>query len=294
MRLLVISLLVFLPISIYAESPASVDRTYFWEFEGKRYRLTYSFEKQAYNHYKSIPREYYDFAKYLNEDPGFVVAREMANKLEQLAEHYHFDEKEKVEFIASFVQHLKYESDGKYEYPRYPIETLVDQKGDCEDSAILLASLLQAIGYKVVLLSPVGHMGVGLAIDGKLDGVGVNHEDYNYYYIETTNKGWGIGDYPDHLSSEIQVFDSGSRLGTKPLAINNSKTDKNESYAEQISTKEEVISGSGMQTEYHLNKRLIGADDGSLSKDKMIIDGKEQTAVTYKSGQSVKIVASNY
>ena len=49
------------------------------------------------------------------------------------------------------------------EYPRYPIETLVDNEGDCEDTAILTASLLNLMGYDAVLLDVPEHMAVGIS-----------------------------------------------------------------------------------------------------------------------------------
>lgn len=40
---------------------------------------------------------------------------------------------------------IRYKSDGAgVDYPRYPLETLVDGEGDCEDTAILYVSLLRA------------------------------------------------------------------------------------------------------------------------------------------------------
>ena len=31
-----------------------------------------------------------------------------------------------------------------------------------------------------------------------------------YYYIETTSAGWGIGDYPEHLSAGVAIYDPGA------------------------------------------------------------------------------------
>jgi hypothetical protein len=75
---------------------------------------------------------------------------------------------------------LEYTSDlvteGYDEYPRYPIETLVDKGGDCEDTAILAASIIRGMGYGVVLLvfpktadSP-GHCAVGVAGEAGMPG----------------------------------------------------------------------------------------------------------------------------
>jgi hypothetical protein len=49
------------------------------------------------------------------------------------------------------------------EYPKYPLETLVEKKGDCEDQSILAAALLAAMGYEVALLILPIHVALGVA-----------------------------------------------------------------------------------------------------------------------------------
>jgi len=49
-----------------------------------------------------------------------------------------------------------------FEYPRYPTESLVDGIGDCEDSAILYASLVRTLEYGA-LISAVATDGNGKA-----------------------------------------------------------------------------------------------------------------------------------
>jgi len=52
-----------------------------------------------------------------------------------------------IENALAFVQKsVSYQLDpAGSEYPRYPVETLVDGVGDCEDSAILYASIVRWI-----------------------------------------------------------------------------------------------------------------------------------------------------
>jgi len=49
-----------------------------------------------------------------------------------------------------------------------PLETLYLGRGDCEDTSVLLCSLLGALGYGCVLMDFDGHEGVGLEMDGRL------------------------------------------------------------------------------------------------------------------------------
>jgi len=62
-----------------------------------------------------------------------------------------------IENALAFVQKsVAYQSDpAGSEYPRYPIETLIEGIGDCEDSSILYASIVRTFGYSqgVLLVS---------------------------------------------------------------------------------------------------------------------------------------------
>ena len=291
MRLL-ISLCAVFALSQTTVFAGSIQKTYFWEYEGKRYRFTYTFDKQDYDFYKGVKRDYYDFSFYMKEDPAYPVIDRLARKLQLLAQSYRLNDRETVEFIASFVQHFNYRGDGKYEYPRFPVETLVEQGGDCEDTAVLLAALLRSLGYEAILLSPEGHMGVGLAVQGEIKGIGVSHDGLTYYYIETTNTGWGIGDYPDHLSSEIKIYDPGSVPGAHPLALESSPHPAGPA---TVSKQHEIVAvtsdHTATQGNYWEDKELVGTQTGALSSDVMIIDGRKETAITYQDGNLVKVVS---
>ena len=78
------------------------------------------------------------------------------------------------------------------EYQKYPVETLVDGKGDCEDAAILMGGLLDALGYDTVLLGYSDHMALGIRMEGfnpyyaKYTPKYFTYEGENYYYVEGT------------------------------------------------------------------------------------------------------------
>ncbi|MBI5253524.1 MAG: hypothetical protein HY930_03890 [Euryarchaeota archaeon] len=92
------------------------------------------------------------------------------------------------------------------EYPRYPIETLADNGGDCEDASILTAALLSNMGYKVILISPPEHMAVGIHIEGAY-GSYYEIEGRKYFYLETTGKGWKIGEIPEeYRGAEVKIY----------------------------------------------------------------------------------------
>jgi hypothetical protein len=108
--------------------------------------------------------------------------------------------------ILSFVHSLDYTEDertGFDDYRKYPIETLVEGNGDCEDTAFLMATLFKMKGYDTALVFFEDlHMGVGIACDDCNGSYYIfPDEDIKYYYIEPTNRlNWGVGELPNILS----------------------------------------------------------------------------------------------
>ena len=100
--------------------------------------------------------------------------RELAYSLNNIAKEEGYDNLTKLNFILSFVQEtITYEDDfvktGFYDYYQFPLETLVQGTGDCEDKSLLLATLAHDLGYDVVLIvmnitadmQTEGHVAVG-------------------------------------------------------------------------------------------------------------------------------------
>jgi hypothetical protein len=89
---------------------------------------------------------------------------------------------EYLELMTVYIQSLRYET--LQENPaKFPIETVVDGAGDCDDKSLLLAGLLSHAGYQVALLSfgPETHMAIGV---GSRE---YRYKDTNYTFLETTN-----------------------------------------------------------------------------------------------------------
>ena len=130
----------------------------------------------------------------------------------------------KINFVASFVQSLEYKKDSptndSFEYPRYPVETLFNSDkggGDCEDKAILTASILDQMGYDVALFRFPNHMAVGVELIETLPGY--EHYTGNYYFLETTTPGSSLGDHTSQPLSNLTVYPISSR----PLLFHNWK-----------------------------------------------------------------------
>jgi predicted transglutaminase-like cysteine proteinase len=139
------------------------------------------------------------------------VIQDLADDLKSYAQSNVYSKAETINFILRFVQEsISYNFDnvtkGCTEYWRFPIETLVEKEGDCEDTTVLFASLLKALDYDVVLLfysweedgKRLGHLSAGVNIPG-------SHGDYiedngkKYYYCETTKINYYLGDIPKDI-----------------------------------------------------------------------------------------------
>ncbi|MBN2066578.1 MAG: hypothetical protein JW771_07225 [Candidatus Thermoplasmatota archaeon] len=197
-----------------------------WEYEGTPRRITLPYPPFLYNYYSSIDRNdirHEDYALYVFDEYDDNYLELFVDQLQSgLVQSQNINA---VTFAASFVQHLDYKLDSKtndsFEYPRFPIETLFNGEGggDCEDKAILLAAILDQMGYEAALFRLTGHMAVGVQLDE--DATAYDYYIDNYYYIETTNErspcGFVPQDYRD--KQNLSVYEISSR----PLLLQNWK-----------------------------------------------------------------------
>jgi hypothetical protein len=190
-------------ITFFVGSSSTLNRHYEWEFEGTTWNWNMMINKTEYMYYSSQPRTY-DYASYMTDDDEYIES--LAESLDEVADSEGWSSFELVSFTLAFVQSLEYTEDdvttGYDEYPRYPIETLVDRGGDCEDTSVLFATLIQAdpINIDCVLLilpsDAPEHMAAGVAGGSGISGAYYEYDGRNYYYCETTGEGWMVGDIP--------------------------------------------------------------------------------------------------
>jgi hypothetical protein len=166
---------------------------YQWNYQGMK---TLSFPSLAYlyTYYQGRDRfELEDFATYVFDRYDDLYVDMLAVELKKL--YTPSDEEDEVNYVASFVQALLYVEDDPenlpFDYPRFPVEMVEDKQGDCEDKAILTASLLDRLGYTVSLLRLPNHMAVGVNLVENLTSFDRFIEEY--YYLETTGRGWVCG-----------------------------------------------------------------------------------------------------
>lgn len=185
--------------------------SYQWNYSGRTFTYRDRISKSFYSYYRNRlrvpPFAYETFVEEPNDDAWVSdIAKKLWNT-EPL-----FSEEKKLNLLLSFVQAVPYVSDeesvGRRDYPKYPVETIVDKGGDCEDKSILFASLCRALGYKVVLLlyAKEEHFAVGVCVPWAKN---VDHYEVGgefYAFCETTSTGWKVGQKPSGLTSNPWII----------------------------------------------------------------------------------------
>jgi hypothetical protein len=102
--------------------------------------------------------------------------------------------------------------------PKYPVETLEDNSGDCVELSFLAASIMQAGGLDVVLIHYIGinpeHMNVGVYLPYKpvyhtltSPLTGFQYDNKTYWTAEATPAGnWRVGDQSEELAGAGAVI----------------------------------------------------------------------------------------
>lgn len=185
---------------------------YTWVYGNSDWAWELDIPQSVYETYRSIPRSpTMDYSVYITHPFDDEYINILSTNIKKAAESKSYDEFQTVEFATAFVQNLEYTNDSVTsaydEYPRYPIETLFNKGGDCEDTSILLASILRSMGYSVVLIELSNHCAVGVLGGNTLHGTYWEYDGGKYFFIETTNSGWGIGEVPDvYRNASAYVF----------------------------------------------------------------------------------------
>jgi len=157
------------------------------------------------------------------EDPlQDEMFEDLLNTFRAIRQEHRYTDDEYLELLAVFVQSLPYDTvpGTRPDTPaRFPVETLVDSTGDCDDKSLLLAGLLAREGYDTALLLflPEHHMAVGVR-DGS-----PGYRNTGYLYVETTGVSL-IGVVPANLSQSVKYVPAGQSpqatlLESTPLVI---------------------------------------------------------------------------
>lgn len=222
MRARILLVLMFVSVSLSAHTVVEYDGFFevdhSWKYNGKECSITLNISTELYDYFRN-DREHLAYVYKFNEGEmppnyySFMLSehdRPVMQSIAQEFSRYAFTEKDRIELALTFVQSLRYafdaDSKGKDEYVRYPIETLVDGCGDCEDKVALLVALLYEMDIDFVLLVLPEHMALGVHCDEIEGSRYLLYQGKKYYYMETTMPNWEIGQIPeDYLKAEMEV-----------------------------------------------------------------------------------------
>ncbi|MFC2174803.1 hypothetical protein ACFLQ2_02940 [archaeon] len=176
---------------------------YRWSYKGYHFNWNPMYNHSDYKYFKTQPRVKTiptEYGYYVYDERDDEIIQNFTNAILDYQDEYNFTKAETRDFVTAFVQNLKYSFDNATtpydDYPRFPLETLYLEQGDCEDTAILLAALLSEMGYKVVLVHVPRHMAIGVECHPSDGYHYIDDEGDAYCYVETTNPGWIFGQVP--------------------------------------------------------------------------------------------------
>jgi len=185
--------------------------TVHWSHIGQPFTTQFGIAEDWYWYYKDKPRNDYRYtdARFVTyKDPVIqTIAKDITDTSISTGDAC------KLCVAIDFVESMIYQYDIDYisrpDYPKYPIETIKDGRGDCEDTSFLMASILKALNVDVILLRYSDHMAVGFASDS-CPGNYYNYNDKKYCFLETTS-------VPDNPRGDFSLW--GKYINEKPSVI---------------------------------------------------------------------------
>lgn len=219
----------------------TIECSFTWHFNEEPYRksgrehvfsASVSVPRSVYEHFKSQSHAVTDdasFVQFVNAELGDEIVLGLASRLRQLVLEHGFDGLGEIHLTMAFTLSIAYASDDEEygcEYPKYPVETVVEKRGDCEDHAILCGALLHTLGHRcgLVLMSieeEIGHAALVVEAPEPVEGVSfyVREMGAHMFYCEVTPGGsttqtttavqWWLGMEPPPQAHNFRIFPIG-------------------------------------------------------------------------------------
>ena len=185
--------------------------TVVWTHNKQPFTTQFGIAEDWYWYYKNKPRndyQYQDSRFVTYSDPVIItIANDIIDTSVSTGDPCRFC------IAIDFVESMVYQYDIDYikqpDYPKYPIETIRDERGDCEDTSFLMASILQSLGVDTILLVYSDHIAVGFA-SSTCPGDSYNFKGTRYCFLETTS-------VPDNPAGDFTLW--GKYVYETPYAI---------------------------------------------------------------------------
>lgn len=143
-----------------------------------------------------------DHASFARQGIADPAVGAIAAQIRQIAVGASADPLDEIHLVMAMAQSYTYASDQEEyggEYPKYPVETLIERRGDCEDFAILSAALLGWLGHRVALVlmrtGDTGHAAIAVGAPQPIQGLSffLPSLGVEVFYAEVTPPGDGVG-----------------------------------------------------------------------------------------------------
>jgi hypothetical protein len=188
------------------DSKRNYDRSYTFDVEHRNYRSTYtlytSVSPSLYDYFSRKSHNLNgdrDYAKFVTPDAFRTIAENIRKNIPNTL----YGDEEYANSALALVRQIPYSVSDR----KYPVETIVDNSGDCDVLSFVAASIIKAGGLDVILLAyrglPGSHMNIGVYLPYKplsipgIDPVGFEYNNKTYWVAECTPSGnWKVGQQP--------------------------------------------------------------------------------------------------
>jgi len=187
-------------------------QSYTWDYKGQKYTLDNTLYQSIDEYFNKRPKGIYQgletrsIEKYLTLDQKSPETDEITRKIQDLAKAHNLNEDQTLELAVGFVQAIPYDETRArtdLTHPRYPYETLYEDKGICSDKTLLAVSVLKQLGYgtAVFMWDKEQHMAAAVSCPMQYSNYGTG-----YCIVETTAVGAKIGVVPDLSTSNLKAI----------------------------------------------------------------------------------------
>ena len=195
----------------------AVTIAYFTNFSQNQKIISFSVPYEKYDSYHTKDHPSWDELN-LTSATEYITSNETTIKyIVETIHNQTQSQEELANALLNFVQNKGHGLSIRY-YPttelKYPIETLVEMGGDCDTHSILYGTLMKNAGFKVLLLfsnetiEDQYHVAIAVHLEkppenslSQYDDLSLTYNGEEYYYAETTNANWRVGDLPPKLKN---------------------------------------------------------------------------------------------
>ncbi len=205
-----------LPMSCYAQN---YDCSYNLSQNGTSVTLNLSITPYLYEYYQGKPH-----VSTPDRFASFVTPYALTQVAEDIRSIFNATE-DYVNGVLMLVHQIPYQIVNE---SKYPVETLIDNRGDCDLLSYIAASLIKAQSIDVVLFyyQQESHMNIGVSLsippeDARTAISYVDHDGTRYYMAECTGgnpeNGWRVGECPPELQgTQVTVIELDNAEQTAP------------------------------------------------------------------------------